>query len=249
LSEPSQRYNLKRYRRGVSLICRAIGVAHESAPVWCASSAHIEQLDQMNGGTVSNTYYVYSLKDPREKPAKVFYIGKGTGSRATDHLKKIDETRKGKYIEEMLGSGSYPIISKVVEELTEQQALQIELELISSFGTIDSGGPLYNTVIPKTIKRKIDDKITVPNGAIEKAQLGLKLLKDSIIALFEENQKGITNSDCAHYLGLQSDNKGNQQDYLTYNLLGLLLKEGLLDSKKIKNRRIYQKQGTQAWQN
>ena len=190
---------------------------------------------------MTNTYYVYSLKDPREKPAKVFYIGKGTGSRATDHLKKVDETRKGKYIQEILNYGSYPIITKIVDELTDELALQIELELISSFGTIDSGGCLYNTVIPKSIKRKIDSKITVPSGAVEKAQLGLKLLKDSISLLSEENPNGITNSDCAHYLGLQSDNEGNQQDYLTYSILGLLLKEGSLESKKLGNRRIYKK--------
>jgi len=188
---------------------------------------------------MSNTYYVYSLKDPRDKPAKVFYIGKGTGSRATDHLKKVDGTRKGKYIQEILDSGNYPIISKVIENLAEEQALQIELELITSFGTIENGGLLYNTVIPQSIKRKIDKKIVVPYGAVEKAQLGLKLLKDSITSLSEENPEGITNSDCAHYLGLQSDNEGNQQDYLTYSVLGLLLKEGLLGSEKVGNRRKY----------
>jgi len=190
---------------------------------------------------MTTTYYVYSLKDPRKKPAKVFYIGKGTGSRATDHLKKVDDTRKGKCIQEIINSGNSPIISKVVEKLTEEQALQIELELITSFGTIDTGGSLYNTVIPKSIKRKIDNKVIVPNGAIEKAQLGLKLLKDSITSLSEENTEGITNSDCSHYLGLQSDNEGNQQDYLTYSVLGILLKEGILESKKIGTRRKYKK--------
>jgi uncharacterized protein len=184
-------------------------------------------------------YYVYSLKDPRKKPAEVFYIGKGTGSRATDHLKKIDLTRKGKFIQNIFASGHNPIVSIVVDALTEEQALQIELELISSFGTIDSGGSLYNTVIPKSIKRKVNDQITVPNGALEKAQLGLKLLKDSIALLAEENPDGVTNSDCAHYLGLQSDNDGNQQDYLTYSVLGLLIKEGILFNKKVKSRRKY----------
>ena len=188
---------------------------------------------------MSNTYYLYCLKDPREKPAKIFYIGKGTGSRATDHLKKTDETLKGKFIQEMLNEGSSPAITKIVDSLTEEQALQIELELISSYGTIDTGGPLYNTVIPKSIKRKVDNKITVPTGAVEKAQLGLKLLKDSLILLARENADGVTNSDCAHYLGLQSDNEGNQQDYLTYSILGILIKEGLLVSTKIGNRRKY----------
>ena len=188
---------------------------------------------------MSNTYYVYSLKDPRTKPAKVFYIGKGTGSRATDHLKKIDETRKGKFIQEILDSGYSPIVAKVVEQLTEEQAFQIELELISSFGTIDTGGSLFNSVIPKSVRRKVDNKVTVPSGALEKAQLGLKLLKVSISLLSEENPDGITNSDCVHYLGLQSDNEGNQQDYLTYSVLGLLLKEGSMKALRTNNRKIY----------
>lgn len=190
---------------------------------------------------MSNTYYVYSLKDPREKPAKIFYIGKGTGSRATDHLKKVDETRKGLLIQEILDSGNTPIISRIVEDLSEEKAFQIELELISSFGTIDSGGPLYNSVIPKSIKRKIDKSIVVPNGAVEKAQLGLKLIKDSITSLSEENPDGITNSDCAHYLGLQSAHQGKQQDFLTYSVLGLLLKEGVLGIYPDGRRRKYKK--------
>ena len=171
---------------------------------------------------MSKTYYVYSLKDPRQQPASIFYIGKGTGSRATDHLKKIDDTRKGKLIREILKDGHTPIISKFIEKLSEDQAFQIELELISSFGTIDSGGSLFNTVIPKTIKRKVDSNIIIPLGALEKAQLGLKLLKDSITLLSEENP-----------------NEGSQQDYLTYSILGLLLKEGTLESNKLGNRRIY----------
>ncbi|BFM22220.1 hypothetical protein R50076_32690 [Gilvimarinus japonicus] len=52
--------------------------------------------------------------------------------------------------------------------------------------------------------------IVVPNGAVEKAQLGLKLIKDSICSLAGENSKGVTNSDCANYLGVQSDNEGKQ---------------------------------------
>lgn len=188
-----------------------------------------------------NTYYVYSIKDPREKPARLFYIGKGTGSRSTDHLKKIDNTRKGQFIQNILDSGHTPIISTLVKNLTEEQALNIELELISSMGTIDNGGSLYNSVIPKSIKRKVDDKVIVPIGALEKAQLGLQLLKDSIISLTEENLTGVTNSDCAHYLGLQSDNDGNQQDYLTYSILGILLKEGTLESFKVGHRRKYKK--------
>jgi hypothetical protein len=188
---------------------------------------------------MSLTYYVYSLKDPRQQPASIFYIGKGTGSRATDHLKKVDETRKGKFIQQIVDEGYIPIVNKIIDKLSEEQAYQAELELIALFGTIDTGGILFNSVTPKTIKRRIDKNITVPTGAIEKAQVGLKLLKDSIAALAEENPKGITNSDCAHYLGLQSSHDGNQEDFLTYSILGILKKEGILLDEKIKNRRKY----------
>jgi hypothetical protein len=162
---------------------------------------------------MSLTYYVYSLKDPRQQPAIVFYIGKGTGSRATDHLKKIDDTRKGKFIQEIIKDGYTPLVSLIIEKLSEEQAYQIELELITMFGTLDTGGTLYNSVTPTTIKRRIDNKIVIPIVAIDKAQLGLKLLKDSILALAEENPEGITNSDCAHYLGLQSSHNVNQEDF------------------------------------
>jgi len=30
---------------------------------------------------MSGSYYVYALKDGRKKPAKIFYLGKGTGAR------------------------------------------------------------------------------------------------------------------------------------------------------------------------
>ena len=41
-----------------------------------------------------NPFYVYALKDPRQKPAKIFYIGKGTGNRAWEHQLNIDESEK-----------------------------------------------------------------------------------------------------------------------------------------------------------
>lgn len=190
---------------------------------------------------MANSYYVYVLKDPRQTPALTFYVGKGTGSRATEHLKKVDSTRKGKYIQEVLNSGHSPLVKKVVDKLTEEQALRIEMELISCFGTVDTGGVLYNTVIPHSINRKLSGGIVVPHGAVEKAQLGLQLLKDSILSLSLENPAGITNSDCSHYLGLQSAHEGKQQDYLTYSVLGLLLEEGAIESTKSGNRRIYLK--------
>jgi uncharacterized protein len=40
------------------------------------------------------SYYIYALKDPRQSPTMPFYIGKGTGTRAWDHVARVDETRR-----------------------------------------------------------------------------------------------------------------------------------------------------------
>jgi hypothetical protein len=188
---------------------------------------------------MSNTFYVYALKDPRTNPAQVFYIGKGTGSRAWEHVINIDETRKGMLIREIQSTDHQVIVTRLVDDLDESQALKIESELISSFGTIDTGGSLYNTVVPSGVVRRVQPDINVPTGVLDKAQIGLKLLKDSVEEFAEANPQGITNSDCAHYLGLQSDNEGKQQDYLTYSLIGLLLRENRLRSEKGRGRRKY----------
>ncbi|MDC9727657.1 MAG: GIY-YIG nuclease family protein [Candidatus Thioglobus sp.] len=188
---------------------------------------------------MSNSYYVYALKDPRSNPAKIFYIGKGTGSRAWNHIINVDETRKGVFIKEIMESGKEVMVSQLVSYLTEAQALKIESELISSFGTIDAGGSLYNTVIPTGTVRRVQNNINVPTGVIDKAQIGINLLKDALEEFAEANPDGITNSDSAHYLGLQSDNDGKQQDYLTYSVLGILLKESRIISVKEGSRRKY----------
>ena len=75
--------------------------------------------------------------------------------------------------------------------------------------------------------------VTVPSGAFERAQLGLGLLLESIYSLVEASgSRGITNADAVHALDLGSDNGGAAKDYLTYSLLGILMRE-----KRIVKRR------------
>jgi hypothetical protein len=174
----------------------------------------------------TNFYYVYALKDPRSSPARPFYVGKGTGSRAYDHLVVPDTTRKYTRIKEILAGGAKPMVDILIEDLTEAQALRLEAELIAAFGTEETGGLLTNAVVPAGLGGKKRKHIVVPQGAVERAQLGLEFLKTAVLQLAKANPQGISNSDVASLLGLRSDYLGRQKDYLSYSVLGLLLREG-----------------------
>lgn len=175
-----------------------------------------------------NPFYVYALKDPRDKPAKPFYIGKGTGNRAWEHQAKVDDSEKGLLISQIHAAGQSVIHTIIADNLTEQQALKIEAELIAAFGIRAQGGLLTNKVRPnpENISRHV--KLNIPDGCYEKAQMALDLLKASVMELAKANPDGITNSDAAKYLGLQSDYGGGSKDYLSYSLIGLLMKDGRL---------------------
>lgn len=171
-------------------------------------------------------YYVYVLKDPTTQQGAIFYVGKGTGIRAYEHSLHVDNTSKGQRIRVIQAAGLQPSVSIIAQGLTELAALKLEAELISFFGTLKQGGSLTNSVGPSGTTRKAQTTLNIPTGSYEKANLGLDLLKESVLELTGANPTGILNSDIVKAFGLQSDYLGGSKDYLTWSLLGMLMREG-----------------------
>jgi hypothetical protein len=103
-------------------------------------------------------FYVYVYLDPRKVgdyiygefkfDAEPFYVGKGTGYRCNVGIKD-DKNYKFKLkhnkIKSIFKSGYIPIIDKIYEDLTEDESLNLEINIIKSIGKIIEGtGPLVN---------------------------------------------------------------------------------------------------------
>ena len=107
-----------------------------------------------------NKNYVYIYLDPR-KPGKFkyddyefdfepFYIGEGTGKRYLDHVKNYDNKNiiKLNKLNKIRNIGLSPIILKLHENISKEESLLIETNLIIKIGRIiDNSGPLVNVNI------------------------------------------------------------------------------------------------------
>lgn len=65
-------------------------------------------------------------------------------------------------------------------------------------------------------------------AAREIAREGLRQIEDAILQLLEQYPQDLRNFEIAELLGLRSDFRGDQRNYLTYSVLG-----GLLASSRV----------------
>ena len=63
----------------------------------------------------------------------------------------------------------------------------------------------------------------------EKAQRGLSLLKEAILEILGNHPEGLQNAQIADLLGIRSDYKGANKDYLSWSVLGLLFNSGQVE--------------------
>lgn len=78
-------------------------------------------------------WYVYAYIDPRDN--SVFYIGKGKGARATDHLHDKSESGKVGRINDITAAGFEPRIDIVAYKLRDDlEASRVEAALIELWG-------------------------------------------------------------------------------------------------------------------
>lgn len=85
-----------------------------------------------------NNYYVYVYLDPRSNPPEPIYVGKGHGKRYKDHITK---GAKNKHLKNKLNkiqeAGLQPIIEFPKKNISDAEAILLEIELIAKYGRID----------------------------------------------------------------------------------------------------------------
>ena len=72
----------------------------------------------------------------------------------------------------------------------------------------------------------------------EKAKKGVDLLKEAVLSLVKE-KKQITNAEIATLLGIESDFEGGQRNYISYSILGALVREKRIYHEKRGARRYF----------
>ncbi len=59
----------------------------------------------------------------------------------------------------------------------------------------------------------------------DRAQIGLELIKEAILSELKAHPHGMTHAEIVHKLELESDYEGKNQNYLSWSILGILLRE------------------------
>ena len=73
----------------------------------------------------------------------------------------------------------------------------------------------------------------------QKAQLGRDLIKEAVIQLLESSGHPMTHAEIVRDLGIPSDFQGENSNYLSWSILGLLVTEGAIGYTGDRQQRVY----------
>lgn len=93
-----------------------------------------------------NIYYVYLYLDP-SRNNQPFYVGEGKGGRDKSHLRNPDGRKNLPFynrLAKMRKAGDNPIVIRVAESLTQDEAFDLEVSLIAQYKRKHEGGSLLN---------------------------------------------------------------------------------------------------------
>lgn len=88
---------------------------------------------------------------------------------------------------------------------------------------------------------EIKTKQAEVSSYIETAKSAVCLLEQAILDALADNASGLYNSELARLLQIESDYKGKQTNYLTYSILGGLLKSGKIREERRGSKTYYMK--------
>lgn len=146
-------------------------------------------------------YFVYVYLDPRKLGLYVygnftfnyepFYVGKGKNKRDLDHIneakyeKRNYNPHKNRKIRKILNENLTPIILRLSENLSDEDAQKLEIQLISSIGRFDlKRGPLTNLTDGGDGSSNIKQSEETKN----KRKKSLKAYRDSPNAYFKSGE-------------------------------------------------------------
>ncbi len=167
-----------------------------------------------------NKHYVYMYADPTK--GLPFYIGVGCGQRWRSHLREASKphikgnNHKLNTIRALKAKGLEPIVIKLVEGISREQAIELEIQLISILGRRDlETGCLTNLTNGGDGVTTMSDANRV---AMSQRQTGTICVRDEAGELFRvsgDDPRWLSGELVGHNKGISCSNKdGKLDDYI-----------------------------------